>query len=216
MEIRERRLGEYLEQLSSKSAIPGGGGASALAGAYGVSLGLMVGNLTRGKRKYESFAERLEVCMEKLERLRETFLALSEADEAAFLPLSGAYALPSETEEQQLTRCSELERCLIAACEPPIRVMERACEAILYMEELAEHGSRLAISDIAVGVQFLHTALSGAIMNVHINAAMLRDREKAAEYEAYAERLLEDGSHRVYGIYEKVEQALKQRQSSGA
>lgn len=154
--------------------------------------------------------------MEKLERLRETFLALSEADEAAFLPLSGAYALPSETEEQQLTRCSELERCLIAACEPPIRVMERACEAILYMEELAEHGSRLAISDIAVGVQFLHTALSGAIMNVHINAAMLRDREKAAEYEAYAERLLEDGSHRVYGIYEKVEQALKQRQSSGA
>ncbi|NWO21703.1 cyclodeaminase/cyclohydrolase family protein [Oribacterium sp. oral taxon 102] len=216
MEIRESRFGEYLERLSSKSAIPGGGGASALAGAYGVSLGLMVGNLTRGKKKYESFAAELEHCMEKLEKLRETFLVLSGADEAAFLPLSRAYALPKTTEAERLARSSELERCLIAACEPPIRMMERVCEALLYMEELAEHGSRLAISDIGVGVQFLHTALSGAIMNVHVNAAMLRDREKAAEYEKYAGRLLEDGSHRVCGIYERVEQALKKGQNSGA
>ena len=42
----------YLEALSSKAPVPGGGGASAVCGALGVALGEMVGNLTVGKKKY--------------------------------------------------------------------------------------------------------------------------------------------------------------------
>lgn len=209
MDILESKIGDYLDALSSKSPIPGGGGASALAGAYGAGLGLMVCNLTLGKKKYEEHQERIEKCFNKLKELRESFIALSEADEEAFLPLSRAYSLPKESDEEKLKRAETLELCLSEACEPPLRVMEKACEALIYLEELAKYGSRLAVSDVGVAVQFISTALSGAIMNVHINAGMLKDRDKAEGYEEYAQKLLEDGSHKVYWIYEMVEKALK-------
>ena len=37
---------EFINILSSKAPVPGGGGASALVGAVGTALGAMVGNLT--------------------------------------------------------------------------------------------------------------------------------------------------------------------------
>ena len=42
--IQQQTVKEFLEVLSSKQPVPGGGGASALAGAMGTALGLMVGN----------------------------------------------------------------------------------------------------------------------------------------------------------------------------
>ena len=41
---------EFVEVLSSKAPVPGGGGASALVGAVGTALGNMVGSLTVGKK----------------------------------------------------------------------------------------------------------------------------------------------------------------------
>ena len=48
----EHTIQEYLDVLSSKAPVPGGGGASALAGALGGALGMMVANLTIGNKKY--------------------------------------------------------------------------------------------------------------------------------------------------------------------
>ena len=52
MEMREMTLAAFTDALASKQAVPGGGGASALAGALGAALGAMVGELTLGKPKY--------------------------------------------------------------------------------------------------------------------------------------------------------------------
>ena len=43
---------DWFEELSSGAPVPGGGGASAMGGAAAASLGMMVGNLTVGKKKY--------------------------------------------------------------------------------------------------------------------------------------------------------------------
>ena len=51
MKFQDKNLMEFTTELASKAAVPGGGGASALVGAVGVSLGNMVGALTVGKRK---------------------------------------------------------------------------------------------------------------------------------------------------------------------
>ena len=55
---KSHNIEEFLEVLSSSSPTPGGGGASALVGAIGVSLGHMVGALTSGKKKYDMFKAR--------------------------------------------------------------------------------------------------------------------------------------------------------------
>ena len=56
----EKKICEYLEVLSSKAPVPGGGGASALAGALGNALGQMVVNLTVGKKKYTEVEEEMQ------------------------------------------------------------------------------------------------------------------------------------------------------------
>lgn len=200
--IGELSIDAFLEKLQSKAPTPGGGGASALAGAQGVCLGMMVGNLTTSKKKYEAFEPRLRVLMEKLEAIKRDFLFLAEEDERVFSALAKTYALPKEQ------RAEAMEPCLEEASLVPIRVMEKACEALQYLRELGEHGSRLALSDVGVGVQFLQTAISGAVMNVYINTRFMQDRERAAELNGMAGKLLDDGTHQVYEIYQKVEAEL--------
>ena len=51
MNFTDMSCKEFTEVLASKAPVPGGGGASALAGALGTALGSMVGQLTLGKKK---------------------------------------------------------------------------------------------------------------------------------------------------------------------
>ena len=55
MDVRINK--DWFEALSSSAPVPGGGGASALAGAGAASLGMMVANLTVGKKKYAMHEE---------------------------------------------------------------------------------------------------------------------------------------------------------------
>lgn len=78
---------DFLDELSSSSPTPGGGGASGLVGAIGCALGLMVGNLTVGKKKYKDVEDEIREIMEKLEDLKKK-LVTSVDDDAETLSLS--------------------------------------------------------------------------------------------------------------------------------
>ena len=43
---------QFMENLSTEAPVPGGGGASALAGSLSAALCSMVASLTNGKKKY--------------------------------------------------------------------------------------------------------------------------------------------------------------------
>ena len=57
--VESMTIQEFLDVLSSKEPVPGGGGASALAGALGNALGQMVANLNIGKKKYAGVEEEI-------------------------------------------------------------------------------------------------------------------------------------------------------------
>lgn len=209
MTASEMNLKDYLQKLGEKEPVPGGGGASALAGAYGVSLGLMVCSFTSGKKKYADFETKLQFIKSRLEKLRTTFLQLSDEDEKVFYPLSQAYGLPEETVEEMDYKETTLETCLSNASMTPIKVMECACEALNYMQELADNGSKLMLSDVGVGVTFLRTALEGAVMNVYINTKMMKNKNRCIELNEYAYKLLTDGKSMARLIYEQVEESIR-------
>ena len=48
---------EYIKELASKTPVPGGGGASAVAGALSAALSSMVCNLTIGKKSFAAVEE---------------------------------------------------------------------------------------------------------------------------------------------------------------
>ena len=60
---------DFTEVLASKAAVPGGGGASALAGAIGIALGNMVGSLTVGKKTYADVEEEIIECKKQADEI---------------------------------------------------------------------------------------------------------------------------------------------------
>ena len=109
----------YLDVLASKAPVPGGGGASAICAALGAALGEMVGNLTTGKKKYAEWEDKTKDSIESLKELREWFVKLSEEDAQVFEPLSKAYGIKAETEEEKKAKEEYMETCLDAAAQVP-------------------------------------------------------------------------------------------------
>lgn len=203
------RIEEFTEVLASKSAIPGGGGASALTAALGIALGSMVGNLTVGKKKYKDVEEEIRRQMQQAEVLQRELLLFIDKDAEAFEPLSKAYGLPKETEEQLEYRNKVMEEALLKASLVPLQIMETVMKAIAVLEVMAEKGSRIAVSDAGVGVQFCRAALLGASMNVFINTKLMKDREKAAQLNQRCEELMEDGVKRADAVFELVMKSIR-------
>ena len=102
------RCDEFVEVLASKAPVPGGGGASALVAAVGTALGNMVGSLTVGKKKYADVEEEMYQLKEKATALQKEFLHLVERDAEVFEPLSKAYGMPRETEEEKAEKARRL------------------------------------------------------------------------------------------------------------
>ena len=153
---------EFVEVLASKAPVPGGGGASALVGAIGTALGNMVGSLTVGKKKYADVEEEMYALKAKCDTLQKELLALVEKDAEVFEPLSKAYGMPRNTEEEKAEKARVMEIVLKDACSVPMEIMEKCCEAIELIQEFAAKGSTLAISDAGVGAAFCKAALEGA------------------------------------------------------
>ena len=202
--IESMTIQEFLDVLSSKEPVPGGGGASALAGALGNALGQMVSNLTRGKKKYALVEDEIKELAERMKGIQGQFTQLADQDAKVFAPLAKCYSLPSGTEEEKAYKAEVMEARLLDASLVPMEIMEKAAEMLEIMDILADKGSRMAVSDVGVGVQFIRTALLGAVMNVYINTKSMKNREKAEEMNEKAERLIREGTEAAYRIYQKV------------
>lgn len=202
--IEKELMGLWLETLASKAPVPGGGGASALGGSVAAALGQMVSNLTIGKKKYADVEEEVQELIGKLQALQNDFLDLADQDARVFAPLAAAYSLPASTEEEKQVKARIMEENLLAASLVPLQMMEKALETIEILEFLGEKGSRMAVSDVGVAVQFARTALTGAVMNVYINTKSMKNREKAEELNAKAKKLIEEGARQADEIYAKV------------
>lgn len=182
-----KSVNEFCEVLASKAAVPGGGGASALAGALGAALGNMVGELTVGKKKYAEVEPIVRELMTQIQALQKALLACIEKDAAAFEPLSKAYGIPKDDP----TRAEVMESCLRTAAAPPMEIMELSAQTLDLLRGFADMGSKLAISDAATGAAMSRAALFGAAMNVRVNTAAMHDREYAGKINARVDELTE-------------------------
>lgn len=200
---------EFIEALASDEPTPGGGGASALVGAIGTALGNMVGSLTEGKLQYYEVEEDMERLIDRSEELEKEFLELIEEDEKAFQNLMTAYRMPHASELEKAKRLAVLTAAKSAACQPPLRIMKKCCEAIDLCEEFAEKGNKNALSDAGVGVLFCKAALQGASLNIYINTKTLADEEYAGKLNDEADQMITEYSAKADAVYEKVLSSLR-------
>lgn len=194
----------FIDELASSAPTPGGGGASAYCGALASALASMVANLTVGKKKYADVEADMIVMLEKLATVRERLLELVEEDAEAFKPLAAAYRMPKSTPEEEAAKNAALQAALSDACEVPLEIM-RTCARVVEMSEfLAQHGSRLALSDVGVGALFAKAALNGASLNVFANVVSMDDKERAGAYRHEAITLMNVWSERADMVFARV------------
>jgi formimidoyltetrahydrofolate cyclodeaminase len=193
-------LEEFVDALASKAAVPGGGGASALAASLGIALGNMVGEFTVGKKKYADAEEELRACMVRAKDLSGKFLNCIERDAAAFEPLSKAYAIPKDDKNRDII----MENCLRDAAKVPMEILHLVCEAIKLEERFAVLGSVMIQSDAAVGASILRSSLLGAAVNVKINTKSMKDREYADSVNKEVDALVEEYLPLADSIFEHV------------
>ncbi|MBR3105223.1 MAG: cyclodeaminase/cyclohydrolase family protein [Lachnospiraceae bacterium] len=209
MDFTKLSCEEFTEILSTKAPVPGGGGASALVGALGCALGNMVGSLTVGKKKYADVEADILALKEKADALQKELLTLVEEDAKAFEPLSKAYSLPKETEEEKAERARVMAIVLKDACAVPLQIMHKCCDAIELIEEFAQKGSVIALSDAGVGAAFCRSALYGASLNVFINTKSMEDRTLAEQYNKEALEMMDTYGKRADAVFAQVMDRLK-------
>ena len=101
MNLADKTCNEFVKELASKSPVPGGGGAAALGGAIGVALSSMVCNLTTGKKRYAEYENDIQDILKKAAALQQDLMKMIDEDAENFLPLSKAYGMPKNTEEEK-------------------------------------------------------------------------------------------------------------------
>lgn len=205
MKMLEKPATQFLSELSSNAPVPGGGGASAAVGAFAAALGMMVTNLTIGKKKYADYEEEVKAVRDRLEGLRDQLIDLVDGDAVAFEPLSKAYSIPKADPE----RDTIMENALYEASVVPMSIMETVLAAAKELEVLVAKGSKLAVSDVGVGILFAQAAIEGASLNVYINTKSMKDRERAAALDAKADAIIAEGAALKARIYDGVLAAIK-------
>ena len=202
------KIDEYVKELGSKAPVPGGGGASAVAGALSAALAGMVCNLTVGKKSYITVEEDVKKILADMNEHMESFIKLSDKDAEVFYPLSQAYGFKPQNDEEKKLHEENMEKLLFNAAMVPLDIMKEAYAMLGAIDFLAKKGSKLAISDAGVAVSMLRSAVCGAMMNVVINVKYMKDRIKAKNILDEASELLENTMNKADIIYREVLEVL--------
>ena len=201
----DKSISEFNTALASASPVPGGGGVSALTAALGTGLGIMVGCLTVGKKKYADVEVELRVLMQECDEINSRLLTLIDGDAAAFEPLSQAYSLPKDAPG----RDEIMEKCLRDAAAVPLEIVKLSCRAIELMDGFARMGSALAVSDAGCGAALCRAALEGAALNVFVNTRLMKDRDYAENINALVNSAVEKYVPQAESTFNSVREMLK-------
>ena len=202
-------LTEFAEETASESPAPGGGSIAAYMGALGAALSTMVANLSAHKpgwddrwKEFSDYAERGHALMTKL-------LALVDEDTAAFNKIMAVFSMPKSTPEEKAARAEALEAATLYATEVPLRTMEASYDVFDYAEAMAREGNPASVSDAAVGALAARAAVVGALLNVRINAAGLKNRENAEKLLTRADEIDKKSEARVATVIEIANSKIK-------
>jgi len=169
--IKEQKIKEFLNDLSSSSPTPGGGATAALCGALSASLVEMVCNLTIGKKGYEGIENKMRKIMKNAVKEKDKLLLLADEDVKAFNEVMKAYKVKTKDREQKI------QKALKYATLVPLEVAELSSKISNYSEVLIRRGNKNALSDAKSAKYLALAAIKSANENIDINLKYLKDKK---------------------------------------
>lgn len=199
----------FAAETASESPAPGGGSISAYMGALGAALGTMVANLSSHKAGWDDRWEEFSDWADRGQALLAELLHLVDEDTEAFNRIMAVFAMPKSTDEEKAARSAALQEATLYATEVPLRTMKAAVRVFPLVRAMAETGNPNSVSDAGVGSLAARSAVLGACLNVKINAAGLKDRERAGALVAEAESIAADAVRLETEVLAIVEEKIK-------
>lgn len=189
---------EYLENLSGKSAVPGGGSAAALTAAIGSALNLMVLEFSM---KNASSAPAEDVLLKRKGSDERQNLKLAEVlineDCKVFSILRKAIS----------EKKSEKEIEYIAAAKVPLEICRLTHRSLSLTAYLAENANKNLMTDVECAAEMLFAAFFSAKKNVEINLKYIKD-EKFSEKVKTELKQLEQELKRAYNKSRSISSIL--------
>jgi methenyltetrahydrofolate cyclohydrolase len=200
-------MSRLLEEIASDAPTPGGGSASALAGALAAALAGMVWRLTSQKAPGDDAAPSsveaagsgapgrvdLERLVTEADGLRRELSAGFGRDAGAYDNVLAAFRLPKTSDTEKAARREAIEAAMQYATEVPLENARLCLRALKLAERAVAAGYQPSVTDSGVGVLLARAGLVGCLYNVELNLVSVKDsafagrvRDEAAELWAAA------------------------------
>jgi glutamate formiminotransferase/formiminotetrahydrofolate cyclodeaminase len=169
----------FIEQLAAPTATPGGGSASAASAAMAAGLAAMVASMSRGRKAYLRHETELSSALALLTPLREELKAAIDADAESYNSVLKAYKQARTASDEPASE-AWIESALKEATSVPLTVAEKAHAVLRIAVSLEPITNPNMKSDLATAVALARAAIAGALSNVEVNLASLKDQAFAA------------------------------------
>ncbi len=206
--IKETRIIDFLEILSSPQPTPGGGSVSALAASLAASLICKVSALTIGKKKYENVQDEVKEIYARSSNFKEKLLELADRDSEAFNKIINAYKTTKElvdlNEKQKIIEEASKDACLV-----PIETADVSYQILELSKRILEIGNKNALTDSLTAAYLAYSAINGALENVFFNLKNISiDQKFKIDTREKAEKI-KTNSEALYNEIKKIAAEVK-------
>ncbi len=165
----------FLDAVATPAATPGGGSASAFAGALAAALGQMVAGLSRKKKSQAAFVEQLSAAVEEMRKTADDLTEAIDRDAASYNAVIAAFKLPQGDAQETRERKEAIQKATKGASEAPLEAAERAVALFERLGQLEAIVAASMRSDLQVGRLMASAGARGALANVEINLDDITD-----------------------------------------
>ncbi len=206
--LKDQTVTDFLDELASESAAPGGGSVAALCGSLSASLASMVANLTFDKKGFEKHKEFMNDLSEQAQQLKYEFMVAIDEDKQAFDRIIEARRLPKASPAEATVRDAATLEANKGATTVPLNVLSKTTQLLELADTVVEKGNPNSLSDSGVAALTALAAAEGAYFNVLINIGGLSSTPAASDFcsstRAQADQLIEEVREKAEHIRLKV------------
>ena len=211
MEFKEYKIDNFLEDLASDLASPGGGSVAGLVSALAASLNSMVYSLTVNKKSFEKQDIEVQKTVLDFKEASSKFIKramiLMENDREYFNKLMDCYKLPKDTEEEKAKRQKEIAEKTLGAMKAPYDLAKESYEFYDNIDIAVKYENKMLLSDASCAAILLNAAIECAIVNVRINLASINNESYVNKIEEELKNIEKLSIERKQKIQENINKA---------
>lgn len=185
MDLIEKTLVDYINEVDSLKSAPGGGSVAALVGALGVSLAKMLGHFTMNKKVFKNAEKRSQnqflIAFDTLNHYKD--LLIKGVDDDAISYNAVVEALKTKDDEK-------IQKSINYSTFVAFEMQQSAYNALICASRLIKLGNKYLYSDLISSAILLHSSNEMASLNVKANAKMLNDEKTKNNYISESDALV--------------------------